>query len=248
MALSFFLRLALGHLIGDFVLQPYWLVIAKRNGWTGLFIHVGVVTFVSAILIWAFIPNWWVWVIVLFIGHLFIDQFRTFVFTDNSNGKGLLLLILDQLAHIILLILLAWAATGWRFADLQLIVTDTASAQYHLLVYLIGLATLVGVTPILEAEITAAVFAVQGDAATHTIAVTTADRIWGGLERVAALTLMLTGLAWLAPLAFIPRLAMLVHQGQYRANRTGVIARVITSFGVTVVTGALLYFVPFPRF
>ena len=38
----------LGHLIGDFVLQPYWLVLAKRTGWPGLFIHVGVVTFVTA--------------------------------------------------------------------------------------------------------------------------------------------------------------------------------------------------------
>jgi hypothetical protein len=96
MALFFFLGLMLGHLVGDFVLQPYWLVIAKRNGWRGLFIHVGVVALVTAILVWGSIPNWWVWIIILFIGHLLIDQLRTFIFTDNTRGKGLLLLILDR--------------------------------------------------------------------------------------------------------------------------------------------------------
>ena len=111
-ALAFFLILALGHVIGDFLLQPYWLVLAKRKGWHGLFIHVGMVTFITAILAWNSIPNWWVWIIVLFIGHLFIDQFRTFVFTDNTKGKGLLLLVLDQLAHFILIAILAWAAQG----------------------------------------------------------------------------------------------------------------------------------------
>ena len=74
MALSFFLRLMLGHMIGDFFLQPYWLVLAKRKGWPGLIIHVGVVTFITAVLLWASIPNWWVWIIVLYVGHLFIDQ------------------------------------------------------------------------------------------------------------------------------------------------------------------------------
>ncbi|RME77340.1 MAG: DUF3307 domain-containing protein, partial [Chloroflexi bacterium] len=59
MANSFFLRLLLGHLIGDFILQPYWLVLAKRSGWKGLIIHVGVVTFITAILVWAVIPGWW---------------------------------------------------------------------------------------------------------------------------------------------------------------------------------------------
>jgi hypothetical protein len=83
LALAFFLRLMLGHMIGDFVLQPYWLVLAKRKGWPGLLIHVGIVTFITAILAWNSIPVWWVWMIVLFLGHLFIDQFRTFVFTDN---------------------------------------------------------------------------------------------------------------------------------------------------------------------
>ncbi len=49
-ALGFFLQLLLGHVVGDFVLQPFWLVLAKRKGWLGLIIHVSVVTFITAIL------------------------------------------------------------------------------------------------------------------------------------------------------------------------------------------------------
>ncbi len=246
MALSFFLRLILGHLIGDFVLQPYWLVVAKRNGWKGLFIHVGIVTFITAILVWATIPKWWVWIITLFLGHLFIDQFRTFVFTDNSHGKGLLLLVLDQVAHLLLIAGLAWAATGWTFSDLQLLLTGQAPDQYQAIVYLIGLAILIGVVPILEAEITTTVWAVQGDTDSHTIAVNGSDRLLGGLERIAATVLILNGYGLLSPLVFLPRLALMLYQGQAKINQTAVASKVITSFVVTLLIAYFLRYIPFP--
>lgn len=247
MALSFFLNLMLGHLIGDFVLQPYWLVMAKRNGWPGLLIHVGVVTFVTAILVWASIPIWWVWVIILYLGHLFIDQFRTFVFTDNTNGKGLLLLVLDQLAHIALIALLAWAATGWRFSDLQLLLTDSAPDQFRLIAYMSALAILIGVVPILEVEITVAVWATQGHQVGHTVGIDTADRVLGSLERVVAMVLILTGYGLISPLIFLPRLAMMIFWGQVPANRTAVLCKVLTSFVSTVLISAFLFYIPFPQ-
>ena len=247
MALSFFLNLILGHLIGDFVLQPYWLVMAKRNGWPGLLIHVGVVTFVTAILVWASIPIWWVWVIILYLGHLFIDQFRTFVFTDNTNGKGLLLLVLDQLAHIALIALLAWAATGWRFSDLQLLLSDSAPDQFRLIAYLSALAILIGVVPILEIEITVAVWATQGHQVGYTVGIDTADRVLGSLERVVAMVLILTGYGLVSPLVFLPRLATMIFWGQAPANRTAVLCKVLTSFVSTVIISAFLFYIPFPQ-
>jgi len=248
MALSFFLRLMLGHLIGDFVLQPYWLVLAKRTGWPGLFIHVGVVTFVTAIFAWASIPLWWLWIIILFLGHLFIDQFRTFVFTDNTKGKGLLLLILDQIAHIILIAFLAWAATGWTFADLQVLFTEAAPNQFRAIVYLGGLAILIGVIPILEIEITVAVWAAQGTQVNHTVGIDKSDRIFGSLERAIGLALILIGWWWVSPLVFIPRLALMIYQGQANANRTAVASKMATSFISTILVSWMLWFVPFPIF
>lgn len=246
LALSFFLRLMLGHMIGDFVLQPYWLVLAKRKGWPGLLIHVGIVTFITAILAWNSIPFWWMWMIVLFLGHLFIDQFRTFVFTDNSKGKGLLLLILDQIAHVILIFLLSWAAAGWSFSDLHLLLTSDALNQYRLMAYLIGLATVIGVAPVLEAEVSVAVLATQGTEVKQTVAINTVDRLLGGLERTAATLLILIGYGLFVPLVFLPRLALMIYQGQARDNRTTMITKVATSFATAVIVGFVLYYIPIP--
>jgi hypothetical protein len=245
MALSFFLRLLLGHLVGDFVLQPYWLVIAKRNGWRGLFVHVGVVTFVTAILAWGSIQNWWVWIIILFIGHLFIDQFRTFVFTDNSKGKGLILLILDQITHFMLIALIAWAATGWTFSDLQ-VLTHGAETQFRLMAYLAGLAAMIGVAPVLEAEVTVAAWAVQGHEVGRTVEIASSDRILGSLERIAAMLLILTGYGLLSPLIFLPRLGLMIYQGQAKNDRTAVATKVITSFATAAFVTFLLHEVPSP--
>lgn len=246
LALAFFLRLMLGHMIGDFVLQPYWLVLAKRKGWPGLLIHVSIVTFITAILAWNSIPVWWVWMIVLFLGHLFIDQFRTFVFTDNTKGKGLLLLILDQMAHVILIALLAWAATGWTFSDLQLLLTSEALNQYRLMAYLIGLAMVIGVAPVLEAEVAVAVLATQGTEIKQTVAINSIDRFLGGLERVAATLLILLGYGLLAPLVFLPRLTLMIYQGQARDNRTTMITKIATSFTTAIIVGLILNYVPLP--
>lgn len=246
LALSFFLRLMLGHMIGDFVLQPYWLVLAKRKGWPGLIVHVGVVTFITAILAWNVLPTWWVWMIVLFLGHLFIDQFRTFVFTDNSKGKGLLLLILDQLAHLILIILIAWAATGWTPADLQQLWMPTALNQYRMMAYLIGFATVIGVAPVLEAEVSVAVLATQGTEIKQTVAINTLDRLIGGSERTIATLLLLLGYGLFTPLVFLPRLALMIYQGQAITNRTTMVTKVITSFATAVVVGLVLYNIPMP--
>lgn len=239
-ALSFFLLLVLGHFVGDFVLQPYWLVLAKRAGWRGLFIHVGVVTFVTGILVWKLIPNWWVWIIVLFLVHLFIDQFRTFVFTDNSKGKGLLLLTLDQLAHILSLMFIAWAATGWTPDMLRYLFIADIPNQYSLIVYLTALAILISTTPVLEAEITVAVWAAQGREVTQTVRIDNEDRLFGSIERIVAAMLILLGYFWLAPLVFLPRLAVMIYRGYAREDRTAVTTKVVTSFITAVVVSIFL--------
>lgn len=246
-ALSFFLRLMLGHVVGDFLLQPYWLVLAKRKGWLGLVIHVGVVTFITAILVWGSIPNWGIWILVLFLIHLFIDQFRTFIFTDNTRGKGFLLLVLDQLAHITSLVVIAWAATGWSFADLQLLVTPEAPNEYRMMAYMIGVVALISTVPVLEAEATVAVWAAQGQEVKQTVKIDTEDRVLGACERILALTLILTGFGLLAPLVFLPRLALMIRQGQARQDRTAVTTKVLTSFGSALAVSLLLASIALPN-
>ena len=247
MALSFFLLLLLGHLIGDFVLQPYWLVLAKRQGWIGLLIHVGVVTFVTAILLWiSSVPYWWAWVIVLFVGHLFIDQFRTFVFTDTSKGKGLWLLLADQLAHLVLIVILSWLATGWIPTDLLILTTPAATNQQLLMAYLIGLAVLIGVIPVLEVETAVTVLYYSGTDLNETVRVDFSDRVLGSIERIIGGFLMLIGFGWLSPLVFLPRLGIMIYQGQAKTNRIPVITKVVVSFLSALVVAFALSFVEIP--
>ena len=246
MALSFFLRLLLGHMIGDYFLQPFWLVLAKRKGWPGLIIHVGVVTFITALLLWASIPNWWVWVIVLYLGHLFIDQFRTFVFTDNTKGKGLLLLFLDQLAHVLLIILIAWLATGWVISDLSPLTSSIGVNQERLMVYLICLTVIISVAPVLEAETTVATWAMTGTEVTHTVQIDLADRLLGGVERFIGVVVMLLGFGLALPLIFVPRLVYMIRKGDYAADKVAVITKVATSFATALLIGLLLIKIPPP--
>lgn len=247
MALSFFLLLLLGHLIGDFVLQPYWLVLAKRQGWTGLLIHVGVVTFVTAILLWiSSVPYWWAWVIVLFVGHLFIDQFRTFVFTDTSKGKGLWLLLADQFAHLVLIVILSWLATGWTPADLLILTTPAATNQQLLMAYLIGLAVLIGVIPVLEVETAVTVLYYSGTDLNETVRVDLSDRVLGSIERIIGGFLMLIGFGLLSPLVFLPRLGIMIYQGQAKTNRIPVVTKVVVSFLSALVVAFALSFVEMP--
>lgn len=246
-ALAFFLRFTLGHFVGDFFLQPYWLVLAKRKGWTGLVIHVGVVTFVTAILAWGVIPNWWVWVIVLFIGHLFIDQFRTFIFVDNTKGKGLLLLFLDQLAHVVLIMLISWAATGWTFSNLNLLFDPNVPDQYLVMSYLIGLAILISMAPVLEVEITVAVWAAQGQETNQTVKIDTEDRVYGGAERILAVILILLGFGLFAPLVFIPRLLIMIYRGYAKEDRTAVTTKVLTSFASALIVAIALINITTPK-
>ncbi len=245
-ALTFFLLLTLGHVVGDFVLQPYWLVLAKRKGWVGLLIHVGVVTFITALLIWGTIPNWWVWVIVLFVLHLFIDQFRTFIFVDNSKGKGLLLLIADQLAHILSLMFIAWVATGWTVGDLAPLFTTEASNQSRIIAYLIGLAALISAVPVFEAEITVAVWAAQGKETNQTVRIDAQDRWLGSIERIIAVILVLFGLWFIAPLVFIPRLIIMLRQDPAGEHRTAITTKVITSFTSALIVAIVLINIPMP--
>lgn len=246
-ALSFFLRLLLGHFVGDFVLQPYWLVLAKREGWTGLIVHVGAVTFVTAILVWNLMPNWWGWIIVLFIVHLFIDQFRTFVFTDNSKGRGLILLFADQAVHLISIGLIAWIATGWTPTMLAHLFSPDVPNQYRVMAYLTGLAVLIGTVPVLEVEFTTAVWAVQGKEITKPASIDKEDRILGSLERVVAAALIVLGYVWLSPLVFLPRLGVMIYKGQARTDRTAVTTKVLTSLATTLLVSILLYEINLPN-
>ncbi len=238
-ALNFFLRMLLGHLIGDFILQPLWLALDKRQGWRGLLLHVTVVTFATAVMIWQIIPDWLFWTFALFVVHLFIDQFRTFVFTDNSKGKGFILLILDQIAHVLSIMLISWLATGWQINSLASILDEGFISHNGLIYSFCLLVFAIWVVPILEIELVVAIQSYQGVNSTKVVPISFSDRIMGALERLIGLILIIISWRLLTPLVFLPRLYWLLYKDQ-SSNRVTIFLKMGTSFATVLIIGILL--------
>lgn len=235
MVLNVFLRMLAGHLVGDFVLQPLWLALAKRDGWPGLILHTAVVALTTAVMIWNILPRWLLWTGVLYVVHLFIDQFKTFVFTNNSKGKNVLFFLLDQLVHIISIMLIAIWATGAGLDGVTAVFTEPLTRQEALLLLISLVVTAGWVIPILEIEVLVAINSLKTTAKAGLEPIGMSDRLMGGGERTVGMALALFNLGFILPLAFLPRLFWLRNK-QHPANTPAVITKTGTSF----VSGLLL--------
>lgn len=111
--ITILIKLIAAHLIGDFIFQTDKLCDLKYSDNTskrllGLGIHSGI----QAILSYVFIAEWTLWIvpIVIFIGHFIIDFIKVV-----CNGKRLPALVVDQLAHYIVIAGLWWllCIKGW---------------------------------------------------------------------------------------------------------------------------------------
>ena len=231
MMVSVFFLLGLGHLVGDFVLQPLWLAIAKRQGWRGLLIHVTVVTVSTAIIVAGRMPNWAAWMAALFAIHLFIDQFRTFVFTNNCCGRGLLLLIADQLVHALSLALIAGWATGESLSALGAIFAAPLTPANRTIFIAAVVIVAFWVAPILEIELVVAVASLKKAMGKGIAPIELSDRVMGGAERLLALAAISAGWWVLAPLIFVPRGLWLRRKS---AARYVLFSKMGMSIGVTV--------------
>lgn len=96
-------RLILAHLLSDFVFQTRAMVQNKKWYSWGLIAHI-VVTMLTAFILSG---NFWI-VLIIGITHYLIDISKTKL-TEKYPAKNFVLFILDQLAHVAV-ILLVWAA------------------------------------------------------------------------------------------------------------------------------------------
>jgi len=214
MALNFFLRMLLGHLVGDFILQPYKIALAKRAGWRGLLLHVSIVTITTGVAIYNIIPAWLFWTIILFGVHLLIDQFRTFVFTDNAKGKSLLFFVLDQIVHIISIMIISNLAVGWQLHDLAAIYDSRNLSLQDSTLLLTSLVIIaVWVVPILEVELATAIISrkIAGNKK-ELVPIQRSDRVMGAMERLVSVGLIIFSQGLFIPLVFLPRLYWLMQK------------------------------------
>ena len=242
--MSVMLRLLLAHMLGDFVAQPLVLVSMKRKGWPGIIIHSAIVTAFTAALAWGQFPHWWAWTLFLGITHAFIEHFRTFYVKDGSRG-GLYYFLLDQAAHLGVIVFIAAVSVNWRPTELASLFNGTASVESRLMVYLIALIFLVWSAPVLEAETVATLIGCSNNVRGKSVRIRSVDRLLGTLERLAAVSLVLAGCFYLAPVSFLFR--FYVQRSQWRdqpSTRNRFITKMATSFLLAMATGLLLRAVP----
>jgi hypothetical protein len=103
------LNVLLGHLLGDFLLQPGWMVAAKRRGLAGLATHAGTIVLCTGLVLIAELP--WLWAVVLLAGatHLAVEVI-TITARRRLALSGASLFVIDQLLHFASLAALVWLA------------------------------------------------------------------------------------------------------------------------------------------
>ena len=105
-----FKLLLITHLVGDFIVQPEKLANLKNNKKLFLIVHALIYTFVNALILSLFcnILEFMICIIGILSSHFLIDLGR--VWTNkrwNSNKKLFLFFIIDQILHILVLLVIS---------------------------------------------------------------------------------------------------------------------------------------------
>jgi hypothetical protein len=238
--MSLLLRLLLGHVLGDYVLQPLRLVRMKQSGWAGVLLHVAIVVAVTALLLWPVLDHswYWLWLLFLAVSHTVIDGSRALHWSE-SGKHGLLYLTIDQALHVAVIAAISGLTRAVQVRDPSLH-TPSISPQGDLLtLYLIALIFLLYTVPVLELETMNAF-----EAGEKRPGVAARDRWLGALERVAGAALALTGFLCLVPLAFVPRVVVQREEWQGPPRERAFFAKTAISFCSTVLCAALLAHAP----
>jgi len=244
MTTTFFLRLVLAHMLGDYVFQPVRLVVMKRRGWTGLITHSIIHTVITGMLLWGQTGLWWFWTLALGIIHLAIDQYRTF-FAAPDSRYGLYLFLADQVIHLAVIVATTALGVGWQSEQLLSLFNGQAALADRVMAYLIIFIALVWTAPVLEFEaVRTLTFAYLNPQMRQDPRVDLADRFLGAVERLIATVLVLLRLWVLVPVAFIPRLVVQWDRWRRPETRLGALIRLLISFVLAVCLGGLLSLVP----
>jgi len=222
--MALFLELYLGHVLGDFLLQPGRLVIAKRDGIPGLMLHtliVGISTL--AVLVGSLNVDWAPAVLVTGL-HLVIERITITTYLRTPT-RGLFTFLMDQAMHALSIALVVWVAGRSALTATATVFGFTVS-----IVTLAGICALATVTLFGSILVFETVNAVLGEQKGRLLRLDGA-RIYGIAERGAALALALIHPAlMIAP--FLPRLVWALTGG--RGERSRQIVEAATGFALCV--------------
>lgn len=197
--MTLLLNLYLGHLLGDFVFQPGWLVAAKRDRASGLILHVLIIGVCTAILLSGRIADLLGMVALAMAAHLAIEVITIRLRTSDTLS-ALSVFVVDQGLHLTSLVALVWAAS--RLGDIEHVRTlglDVGPAVLALACAGLGV-TFMGAIVVHEVG-----NSFGPETQRRTILPYDAPRIYGMAERGAALALAVLVHPALVLAPFIPR-------------------------------------------
>ncbi len=236
--MSLLYLLLLVHLIVDFM-QPSALVKWSKKSTNGLLVHSSIYAFLNALIL-AYVPLWWLWVLVLGISHFVVDKAK--VILNNKMPKiGLLVFVLDQVVHISIIVLLFFLVhLGSADPSPQVIkVIDYP----QVLLYAVGYIAATFGGSILIFEVLNSM--IKNTTSKKVISVK--ERFKGIFERGIAMTLILLGhtsgfFLLVVPLAFIPSVIQGKKALRGDQERTRFLLELVTSLCLAFSTGIILYF------
>lgn len=229
--MSLFLSLYLGHILGDFVLQPGKLVVAKRTRFAGVVLHTAIVLASTAAAGAAALPRTWPAVLLAGVAHFGVEHLSVRA-RRVSGASNLSVFLLDQGIHIVSLALIALCCgreAGPPVLGLWPSTLDT-------LALVCGVATVafMGSILVFEIEVSDSAASLEGEP----LLGMDVPRIYGMLERGAALTgALLLPVPALGILAFAPRLVYAFFATPARRKHHLVAA--VAGFGLCLVVWAL---------
>lgn len=212
--LALFLNLLLGHLLGDFVLQPGRLVIAKRDGTPGLLLHTAIVAACTLAVVSGTLAQQWPAALLAAGLHLVIERLTILTYLKTPT-RGLFTLLLDQTMHGLSIALVVWLTGAWRLDAQAVTFGLTISTQ-----------TLAGVVAVLGVSLFGSILAFEtvnsiagGENAKGRVLRMDAARVAGFVERGAALIAALTLHPALVFVPFVPRIAYAIARSDEERKR-----------------------------
>jgi hypothetical protein len=103
---ALFLELYLGHVLGDFVLQPGRLVVAKRERQRAVLLHTAIVMTCTALVAASALSRIWPAILLTGVLHFGVEQFSIRA-RRGPKVPALVVFLLDQVLHVISLALIA---------------------------------------------------------------------------------------------------------------------------------------------
>lgn len=211
--MALFLDLLLGHMLGDFLLQPGKLVAAKRDGWRGLLLHAAVVGAATALVTLGTLPRDWIAVAGVACAHLLIEEVTILAY-KNTPTRGLFTLLFDQSLHILSISAIALVSGGLQPTATAMLFGFTVTTR--VLAIIVGFVTVMLGGSILAFE--AANALVPGGSKGSLLRLDPA-RLSGMVERGGAVALGLAFTPLFGSAAFVPRAVLAMTRGHDERQR-----------------------------